>query len=538
MSGVFISYASEDRDKAELLAHALERYGWPVWWDRRIPFGKSFDEVIEENLAEARCVLVLWTKVSVESRWVRSEASEAAAREVLIPLLFEPDVKIPLEFRLLQAVNLCDWRPDATHRDFDALVAQIASMLGDAALAETPPAADSTQAEDRREETAPSRQASRREQAVLNRGRASASTNRLRVVIVYILLPGVLVIIAGFGLASWRVPTPMQIDVAVDRLSFTLAGADAVDLPERALNFRSITVENFDRTIFVPRELAVGARDGSGKVRYQPVTTDRPNPLEIVLSGDAQTRPIVTIDAPATGAGAAGRLEAISIKPGTKVTLGTAAGEAPSFNARVEGQALEMNVLSMGELQVSAADVTVAGLPASARNADALSLRLKPSEANPYLRIQGARRSYVVSAALAQRDSILLVGRAPIAAIELLKQTADGRIESALISSGTISYPDRGRSESIALNAGDFVGLRNLQRASILYLRLSATQAAMDLRLEALAGEAEHAVGGIRRDLRRTALDAVVHRARWVVLIIVLGWTGSIALGVYRMKKG
>jgi len=52
-----------------------------------------------------------------------------------------------------------------------------------------------------------------------------------------------------------------------------------------------------------------------------------------------------------------------------------------------------------------------------------------------------------------------------------------------------------------------------------------------------VAGEAEHAVGGIRRDLRFTALDAVAHRARWVVLIIVLGWAGSIALGVYRMKK-
>ena len=137
MSGIFISYASQDREKAEVLARALEQKGWPVWWDRQIPFGKSFDQEIEDNLAKAKCVLVLWTRVSVDSRWVRSEASEAAARGVLVPVLFEPDVKIPLEFKLLQAVNLSDWHVNAEHREFAALVAQIADMLGAATPAES-----------------------------------------------------------------------------------------------------------------------------------------------------------------------------------------------------------------------------------------------------------------------------------------------------------------------------------------------------------------------------------------------------------------
>jgi len=78
MSSIFISYASEDRERARILAQALEQRGWPVWWDREIPLGKAFDEVIEENLARAQCVLVLWSKASVGSRWVRAEASAAA----------------------------------------------------------------------------------------------------------------------------------------------------------------------------------------------------------------------------------------------------------------------------------------------------------------------------------------------------------------------------------------------------------------------------------------------------------------------------
>ena len=62
MADIFISYAREDRQKAEQLAHALECQGWSVWWDRTIPTGKSFDKVTQEALDAAQCVVVLWSK--------------------------------------------------------------------------------------------------------------------------------------------------------------------------------------------------------------------------------------------------------------------------------------------------------------------------------------------------------------------------------------------------------------------------------------------------------------------------------------------
>ena len=68
----FISYAREDRDRAAKLAVALEARGWSVWWDPKIQAGQSFDEIIERELAAADCVVVLWSKHSIASEWVKN----------------------------------------------------------------------------------------------------------------------------------------------------------------------------------------------------------------------------------------------------------------------------------------------------------------------------------------------------------------------------------------------------------------------------------------------------------------------------------
>ena len=95
MSDVFISYARADSEKARALAEVLAAHNWSVWWDRTIPPGRHFDSVIEEALDAARCVVVLWSKSSVQSTWVKSESADAMNRSVLVPVLID-DVKIPL----------------------------------------------------------------------------------------------------------------------------------------------------------------------------------------------------------------------------------------------------------------------------------------------------------------------------------------------------------------------------------------------------------------------------------------------------------
>ena len=109
MTDVFISYASEDRACAEKLAGALAALGWSVWWDRKIITGQAFDQAIEHALETARSVVVLWSRHSVASEWVKNEATVAAERGVLVPGMIET-VKLPLEFRRKQTADLTDWQ--------------------------------------------------------------------------------------------------------------------------------------------------------------------------------------------------------------------------------------------------------------------------------------------------------------------------------------------------------------------------------------------------------------------------------------------
>jgi len=134
MSDIFISYARADKDKAELLANAFSQNGWAVWWDRQIPPGQSFDETIDSALKSARCIVVLWSKHSVSSRWVKTEAAEGAERGILIPAMLD-DAPIPLEFKRIEAADLSDWEGELSHREFDQLLKSVADIIGGTAPA-------------------------------------------------------------------------------------------------------------------------------------------------------------------------------------------------------------------------------------------------------------------------------------------------------------------------------------------------------------------------------------------------------------------
>ncbi|HEX8457232.1 MAG TPA: toll/interleukin-1 receptor domain-containing protein [Pyrinomonadaceae bacterium] len=128
MADVFISYSSKDRERAHLMASALESRGWTVWWDRKLLVGQSYDQVIEQELEQTKSVVVLWSQASILSEWVKNEAAVAAERGILVPALID-NIKIPLEFRRRQTADLVDWNGDPSHSGFLALCDGIAAKV-------------------------------------------------------------------------------------------------------------------------------------------------------------------------------------------------------------------------------------------------------------------------------------------------------------------------------------------------------------------------------------------------------------------------
>ena len=129
MSDIFISYAREDIAQARSLAKAFQSSGWSVFWDRTIPTGKTWREVVGSELESARCVVVAWSESSIKSRYVLEEADRRS--DVLAPVLIET-VNPPLGFGGVQAANLVGWNGQAEAEVFKGLVSDIEGMIGPA----------------------------------------------------------------------------------------------------------------------------------------------------------------------------------------------------------------------------------------------------------------------------------------------------------------------------------------------------------------------------------------------------------------------
>ena len=105
---VFLSYSSADREAARRFADGLGEEGLSVWWDAALRAGETFDEVIENALKAAKCVIVLWSPRSVTSRWVRAEATLADRRNKLVPVIIEQCDR-PIIFELTHTTDLSKW---------------------------------------------------------------------------------------------------------------------------------------------------------------------------------------------------------------------------------------------------------------------------------------------------------------------------------------------------------------------------------------------------------------------------------------------
>jgi hypothetical protein len=128
MADVFISYSKKDHQQAGWLAKILEARGLRVWWDTKLEAGLVWDEALEEKLEASSLILVLWSKNSVASQWVREEARYGRSKNKLVPAFIDA-VEPPLGFGQIQSANLVGWSAEPAHAGLVRLLETIFKRL-------------------------------------------------------------------------------------------------------------------------------------------------------------------------------------------------------------------------------------------------------------------------------------------------------------------------------------------------------------------------------------------------------------------------
>ena len=134
MSDVFISYARSTARQAQAVSEALQALGYSVWRDDELPSHRTYSDVIEEQLASAKAVVVIWSTEAVKSQWVRSEADRARADDKLVQLAVD-QARLPMPFDQIQCADLTGWTGEGVHPGWSKVIASVADVIGGAAPA-------------------------------------------------------------------------------------------------------------------------------------------------------------------------------------------------------------------------------------------------------------------------------------------------------------------------------------------------------------------------------------------------------------------
>jgi hypothetical protein len=111
----FVSYKRQDFARIVPILRLVQELGVPVWYDRGIPGGAEWDEVIEDHVSRARFVMLFASDAAVASKYVRREVKYADAldRPILSVLLEDAALGHGLRMLLTQYQML-----DARAHDF------------------------------------------------------------------------------------------------------------------------------------------------------------------------------------------------------------------------------------------------------------------------------------------------------------------------------------------------------------------------------------------------------------------------------------
>jgi hypothetical protein len=509
MSDIFISYAAEDRSWVEGFAQALMSKGFSVWWDRHIPTGESYHDVIKRELKIAKCVIVVWSHHSVGSNWVKDEADTARNRKILMPVAID-NAERPLGFMHLQTQGLQNWEAGNKHPGFNQLIADIERMLG------TKPPLE------------------------------LITTKRWRLAIhpIWLLItPSVLAVLIAIGLMLWPISTRIKLELLTERVEFEVQNHIRLAIP----NAEALTIEKFSAISFEPGTIDVAdpSQYKAETDQFPPSAWKRLNVTgrSIQVTAKAVTlHPRVTIMViPARSGGPTSiHLDSIALNPGTHVTVETREANSTGVIIKLSGQnrfALEPSE----DFRMITDEVKISGL-ADVPFSEANELTYKIQRASS-IDVVGSPEGAVISPTFAAQDEILLFRELPISSLDFTREArrpdelANQRF-SALVGSGVISFPDYPHLGRVELSPSDALGMERIDRFTIKKLSVAANSAGMVLEGLGWARQIRTKSGQVPIQYRLTAFDALKHNPEILTLLAIIGWVFPTTVGAYRIYKG
>ena len=139
-------------------------------------------------------------------------------------------------------------------------------------------------------------------------------------------IPTLVTVVVALGLLRWRLPTRVNVDLTVDRVSFTVGGAESAAILN-SVAFSSITVKKFALIELTPAKLEVAdplqyvlGDDSYPESAWKPLTASRP---VIFTPQDETLQPSLTFEVinRRAEAHAYGTLDRVWSGPDSEVTL-------------------------------------------------------------------------------------------------------------------------------------------------------------------------------------------------------------------------
>lgn len=85
---------------------------------------------VEEALGRVKCVLVLWSKTSVESEYVEAEAHWAWKKKKLVSVTLDSGLELHIPFNTTHSESLIGWSGDTSAKQYRKLVSDLSKAVG------------------------------------------------------------------------------------------------------------------------------------------------------------------------------------------------------------------------------------------------------------------------------------------------------------------------------------------------------------------------------------------------------------------------